>query len=226
MDVLVTGASRGIGAAVAEAFGERGAHVVCCARSEAALEERAEAVRAAGGTATVAVADVRDEEAVFEAVAGAVESGDTGALDVVVATAGVNPTEPGAMPVTEERYGNLDSALATNVRGLFATLREAVAVMPEDGRVLVPSGSVAREPTEGMGAYAVSKAGAEGVVRGFAADTAQAVGLVYPGIVATDVTGGRGRDPESVAGLFVWAATECPAEQLDGEVVDLRDWRG
>ncbi|MFB6297589.1 MAG: SDR family oxidoreductase [Salinirussus sp.] len=221
LSVLVTGASRGLGAAVAEAFGEQGADVTLCARSEPDLAATAEAVRAAGGTATTAAVDVRDEAAVFEAVAEA--AGDP--LDVVVAAAGINPSPPGEMPLTGEWYDNFDDAMATNVRGLFATLREAVAFMPADGRILVPSGSVAREPTEGMGAYAVSKAGAEGVARGFAADADQAVGIVYPGVVATDLTGGMGREPADVAGLFVWAATDCPASELDGEVVDLSDWK-
>ncbi|MEF8863948.1 MAG: SDR family NAD(P)-dependent oxidoreductase, partial [Haloarculaceae archaeon] len=63
--VLVTGASRGIGAAVAEAFGGEGAHVLVCARDEEALDGTAEAVERAGGTATARAVDVRDEDAVF-----------------------------------------------------------------------------------------------------------------------------------------------------------------
>jgi 3-oxoacyl-[acyl-carrier protein] reductase len=221
LTVLITGASGGIGGAVAEAFGERGAHVVVGGRSDSELADTAEAVRAAGGTATVAPADVRDENEFFEALV------DTGAdpIDVLVPAAGVSPDPPGETPLTDESYENFDAALATNVRGLFTTLREGLQFMSDSGRVLVPSGTVAREPKAGMGAYAVSKAGAEGVARGFAADADQTVGVVYPGLVATDLTGGRGRDPESVAGLFTWAATECPAEELDGSVVDLRDWK-
>jgi NAD(P)-dependent dehydrogenase (short-subunit alcohol dehydrogenase family) len=221
LTVLITGASGGIGRAVAAAFGERGAHVVVGARSESALADTAEAVRAAGGTATVAPADIRDENEFFEALA------DTGAapIDVLVAAAGISPNPPGETPLTDESYEHFDAALATNVRGLFATLREGIQFMSDSGRVLVPSGKVARESKEGMGAYAVSKAGAEGVARGFAADADQTVGVVYPGLVATDLTGGRGRDPDSVAELFTWAATECPAEELDGSVVDLRDWK-
>jgi len=115
--------------------------------------------------------------------------------------------------------------MAANVYGLFVTLREAVQFMPPDGRILIPSGSVAREPIEGMGAYSVSKAGAEGIARGFAADAEQTVGIVYPGIVATELTNDKGRDPESVADIFVWAATECPADQLNGDVIDLADWK-
>ena len=221
LTVLVTGASRGIGAAVAEAFGREGARVVACARDEAALAGTERAVERAGGTATVRAVDVRDEDALFLAVADAVD----GDLDVVVPAAATIAGAPGGMPTTEETYEAFDEAMATNARGVFATLREAIAFMPPDGRALVPSGSVAREPEPGMGAYAMSKAAAEGVARGFAADAEQAVGVVDPGLVATDLTGGRGRDPADVAGLFVWAATECPAEELNGGVVGLRDWK-
>jgi NAD(P)-dependent dehydrogenase (short-subunit alcohol dehydrogenase family) len=91
--------------------------------------------------------------------------------------------------------------------------------------VLVPSGSVAREAKPGMGAYAASKAAAEALVRGFAVDTAATVGVVDPGLVATDVSGGRGRDPDEVAPMFLWALRELDAADLDGEVVDLRAWR-
>jgi NAD(P)-dependent dehydrogenase (short-subunit alcohol dehydrogenase family) len=76
-----------------------------------------------------------------------------------------------------------------------------------------------------MGAYAISKAGAEALVRGFATDLDQTVGVVDPGLVATEVTGGQGRDPEDVAPMFLWAATDCPTDDLDGQVVDLRAWK-
>lgn len=221
LTVLVTGASRGIGAAVAEAFGREGAHVLACARDADAIGATAEAVERAGGTATARAVDVRDEDAVFLLLAEAVEAG----LDVAVPAAATISGAPGTTPVTEETYEAFDEAMATNARGVFAVAREAVGFMPPEGRILVPSGSVAREPEPGMGAYAASKAAAEGVARGFAADAEQAVGVVDPGLVATDLTGGRGRDPADVAGLFVWAATECPAEELNGGVVGLRDWK-
>ncbi|MEF8756706.1 MAG: SDR family NAD(P)-dependent oxidoreductase, partial [Halobacteriales archaeon] len=97
--------------------------------------------------------------------------------------------------------------------------------LPSDGRVVVPTGSVARDPPPGMGAYAVSKAGAEAVVRAFAVDVEQTVGCVDPGRVATDLAGGEGRDPDDVAPLFRWAATEAPADDLNGDVIELADWK-
>lgn len=115
--------------------------------------------------------------------------------------------------------------MATNARGVFATLREGLQFMPSDGRVLVPSGSVAREAKPGMGSYAVSKAAAAALARGFAADVEQIVGVVELGLVATPLTDWQGRDPEDVAGLFVWAAMECPAAELDSERVGLKAWK-
>jgi NAD(P)-dependent dehydrogenase (short-subunit alcohol dehydrogenase family) len=72
--------------------------------------------------------------------------------------------------------------------------------------------------------YAPSKAATEALARGFAADVEQAVGVVDPGLVATDLTGKKGRDPAEVAEMFWWTAMECPAEDLDGEIVGLREW--
>ena len=217
--VVVTGASRGLGASVARAFAEAGASVVGCARNQSELERAFEDVSNAEGIE----ADVRDEDHAWGLVDYAAR--EHGEIDVLVANAGVNHGNPGEMALPEESYETFDDTMATNLRGTFATVKEALSRMPADGRVLVPSGSVAREPTGGMGAYAVSKAAAEGLVRGFAADAEQAVGVVDPGTVATEVTGGRGRDPEEVAEMFVWAARDVASENLDGEVLDLKSWK-
>ncbi len=120
--------------------------------------------------------DVREENDVFLALSEAVP----GALDVVVPAAATMPHPPGERPLDEERYDDVRTVLDTDVYGLFAVIRESVQFMAPDGRVLVPSGSVAREPTPGMGAYAVSKAAAEGLARGFAADVDQTAGLGRP----------------------------------------------
>jgi 3-oxoacyl-[acyl-carrier protein] reductase len=220
---VVTGASRGIGAAVARAFGDAGAHVVGCARSEDALEEVVEEVRERGGTATGIRADIRDEWDVERLMDTAAREG--GRIDVVVANAGVYHGDPGQTPLQEESYAAVDDHLRTNVRGVFATVREALPHLAEDARVLVSSGEVAREAQPGYGSYGVSKAAAEALARGFAADLDHAVCVVDPGVVATELTGGQGREPESVAGQFEWAATEATPAEIDGQVVDLRTWR-
>jgi NAD(P)-dependent dehydrogenase (short-subunit alcohol dehydrogenase family) len=217
--VVITGGSRGIGAACVRAFAREGATVVACARDTDPIEtlaaefERVEAVRA----------DVRDEYDVERLMETAARVGGT--VDVVIANAGINHGTPGEMPLDREPYARFDDTLRTNVRGVFATVKEAVPHLADDARILVTSGSIAREAKPGMGAYAISKAGAEALVRGFGTDLDQSVGVVDPGLVATDVTGGQGREADDVAPMFLWAATDCPAEDLDGEIIDLRTWK-
>ncbi|MFB6206393.1 MAG: SDR family NAD(P)-dependent oxidoreductase [Haloglomus sp.] len=224
MNVLITGGSRGIGAAVARRFGADGAHVACCAREEEPLHEVAADVVEAGGAATTQRADVRDEFDVERFAETAAREG--GPLDVVVANAGVYHGDPGQTPLADESYASFDDHVRTNGRGVFATIRESVPHLAEDARVLVPSGSVARDAKPGFGSYAVSKALAEALARQFAADLDATVGVVDPGQVSTELTGdGPGRDPDEVADLFYWAATEAPADELDGGVVDLRAWK-
>jgi hypothetical protein len=63
----------------------------------------------------------------------------------------------------------------------------------------------------------------EGLVRGFGTDLDATAMVVDPGYVATDLSGGKGRDPDDVAPMFVWAASD--ADDVDGEVLDLRAWK-
>ncbi|WP_096395823.1 SDR family oxidoreductase [Halorubrum trapanicum] len=246
LTVAITGATSGIGRAVAEAFVDEGAFVAVSGRDGDAVDRTVAALNGEGdsggdaetpedgdpagdadaerGTAWGDRVDVRDEfdlERFFERVAR-----EAGPVDVAFANAGVFHGAPGESPTTELSYADYDDTMRTNARGVFATITEAVPHLADDARVIVPSGAVAAESKPGMGAYAVSKAAAEAVARGFAADLDATVGVVDPGLVATDLTGKeRARDPESVAPLFVWAATEAPAEDLNGERLGLREWK-
>ena len=234
LTVAITGATSGIGRAVATEFVEAGAFVAVSGRDGDAVDRTVEALNdgeaetgdetTPSGTAWGSRVDVRDEfdlERFFEHVAR-----EAGPVDIVFANAAVFHGAPGENPTDETSYADYDDTMRTNARGVFATLAEAVPHLADDARVIVPSGSVAHESKAGMGAYAVSKAAAEAVARGFAADLDATVGVVDPGLVATDLTGmERARDPESVAPLFVWAATEAPAEELDGERIGLREWK-
>ncbi|RLM48850.1 SDR family NAD(P)-dependent oxidoreductase, partial [Halobellus sp. Atlit-31R] len=143
-----------------------------------------------GGVAEGLRADVRDELDMERLMETAARIG--GDIDVLVANAGINHGTPGEMPLDEESYAAFDDTLRTNVRGVFAAVKEARPHMAADARILVPSGSVARDAEPGMGAYAVSKAAAEALVRQFAADCDQSVCVVDPGLVATDLSGGQG----------------------------------
>lgn len=219
----ITGASRGIGEAIAHEFAQAGAQVIICARETDGIEDVAADITDDGGDALALRADVRDEFDVERFMETAAQEG--GSIDYVIANAGVYHGPTGGTPLSEESYAAFDDHLRTNARGTFATIREALPHLADDARVIVASGSVARESTSGYGSYAVSKAAAEAIARGFATDTDHTVGVVDPGPVATALTGDGKYDPAEAAAQFRWAATEVPAEQLDGAVLDREDWQ-
>jgi len=221
--VVVTGASRGIGRAVAVDLADAGAHVVVCARDSDTLADVTAEVTDRGGSATAVRADVRDEYDVERLMEEATQV--SGGIDAVVANAAVYHGDAGTTPLSTESYAAFDNHLRTNTRGVFATLREALPHLTDDGRAVVTSGIVARDHVEGFGSYAVSKAAAEAVARGFAADTDHVVGVIDPGQVATDLSGARGHDPADVAPQFRWALSDAPADLVDGEIIDRGDWR-
>ncbi|RLM88149.1 SDR family oxidoreductase [Halobellus sp. Atlit-38R] len=233
--VLVTGASRGIGRALLAAFAAEGAAVVGCARDADALDdaladarEAASAASENGSASTATVegvrADVREESDVAHLVDVADDTGERDGIDVVVANAGVKHAASGEAPIHEEPYDRFDDTIRTNLRGVFATAKEALDRMPNDGRILVPSGAIAVDYDPGMGAYAVSKGAVESLVRQLAVDVEQTATIVDPGLVDTDLSAPGGRDPTEVAQMFVWAATEATPAEIDGERVDLKTW--
>ena len=218
--VLVTGGTRGIGGATVRRLAGAGAHVVTCGRDRDALDELAGEVEGV----TVQRADVRDEYDVERLVETAAREGD--GIDAVVANAGVYHGVSGETPLAEESYAAFDDHLRTNARGAFATIREATPHLTDDARAVVLSGRIARDPGAGFGSYAVSKAATEAAARQFAAELSVPVGVVDPGAVATDLTGGRGTDPERAADLVHWALVEAAPDTLDGAVVDRGTIRG
>ncbi|NHN59586.1 MULTISPECIES: SDR family NAD(P)-dependent oxidoreductase [Halorussus] len=224
LTAVVTGASRGIGEAVARRFAAEGARVVACAREEDALDAAVDDIAGEGGDIEGMRADVRDEYDVERLMETAARRSDDG-IDVAVACAGVYHGDPGETPLADDAYSAFDDSFRTNARGVFAAVKEALPHLADGARVLVPSGAVARDAQSGYGSYAVSKAAAEAVVRQFAVEVDPVVAVVDPGTVATDLTGGRGRDPGDAADLVFWAATDAPAEDLDGGVVGLKEFQ-
>ena len=223
---VVTGASRGVGEAVARRFAAEGVHVVACARDGDELDAVVEGISSEGGTATALRADVRDEYDVERLMEAAARGGERGGIDCLVANAGVYHGTPGETPLAEEAYSGFDDTLRVNVRGVFAAIREAVPHLNEGARAFVPSGGVARNAAPGFGSYGVSKAAAEAVARQFAAELDAPVGVLDLGQVETELTNFmKGREPTDVAPMFWWAATAADAETVDGEVVGLREWK-
>ena len=220
---VVTGASRGIGEAVARTLAAAGVHVVVCARNADDIQAVADDIEAEGGAVTAVRADVRDQFDVERLVERAAKVGGT--IDALVPNAGIYHGNPGETPLSEESYAAFDDHMRTNARGVFATVREAVPHMAADARIVVPTGAVAREGFPGYGSYAVSKAAAEAIVRGFAVDLAVPIGAVDPGQVSTGLSGDGGRDPQTVAEMVRWALQDLSADELNGQILTWSEFR-
>jgi NAD(P)-dependent dehydrogenase (short-subunit alcohol dehydrogenase family) len=158
---LVTGASRGIGAATAEALAAAGAHVVLTARDAKALEGIEERIFAAGGSATIAPVDLADPDGIARLAAALAER--WGKLDVLVHCAAVLPD---LTPVTQIDQTALSKALTTNVLAIQALLARFDPLLrgSADPRLIHLTTSVTTRPRAYWGAYAASKAAGEVLV--------------------------------------------------------------
>ena len=182
---LVTGASRGIGRAVAIGLAREGAHVVLLARTVGGLEEVDDEIRAFGGTATLVNLDLRQSDKVD--ALGPTLYQRWGKLDILVANAGVlGPLSPLAHITGDAWNEVIEINLTANwrlIRSLDPVLRRADAARA----VFVSSGAAAAKSAY-WGPYAVSKAGLEALVKTYAhevASTAIKVNLLNPGPVRT-----------------------------------------
>lgn len=227
---LVTGASRGLGAAVAKRFAAEGAHVIATARTVGGLEEIDDAIRAAGGSATLVPLDLRDGPGI-DRLGGKVAE-RWGKLDILVGNAGVLGTMGPLSHLDPKVWAEtMDINVTANwrlVRTFDSLLRASDA-----GRAIFTSslaGSIARSY---WGVYAVSKAALEMMALTYAAEvgkTALKVNLVDPGATRTGMRAAAmpGEDPETlpapeeVAALFVELAETRYAGH--GEVVRYREW--
>lgn len=186
--IIVTGASRGLGAALAHAFAAEGANVALLARgAEAARAKAMELKKALGVDAVGRECDIRDwrrVEAVLHEIAERF-----GRLDLVVNNAGVL----GAMATIPDYPMDMwEPTIATNLSGAFYVSRVAAAHMRQHGggRIVFVGSSVGHTPRETWGAYAVSKYGVEGLMRLMAAETPTThvtVCSVNPGGTATEM---------------------------------------
>ncbi|MEO1460084.1 MAG: SDR family NAD(P)-dependent oxidoreductase, partial [Pseudomonadota bacterium] len=153
---LVTGASRGIGAATARVLAAAGAAVVLAARSEREIAAEAEAIRAAGGEARAVACDVADRASVDAAVAAAEALGP---LEILVNNAGM--IEPIA-PLAESDPEAWTRAIDVNLKGVYHGMRAAIPVMKAagGGTIITTSSGAAVSALEGWSHYCSSKAGA------------------------------------------------------------------
>ena len=192
---IVTGASRGIGAAIAERLASDGFTVVNnYSGDDASADALARKIEAAGGKARTAKADVSDPGAVarmFDAAEAAF-----GGIDVLVNNAGIMPLSR----IADADDAHFDRIVAVNLKGTFNTLREAAKRLRNDGRIVNFSTSVVGTKLETYGVYVATKAGVEMLTAVLAKELrgrSISVNAVAPGPTATDLFL-KGKSPELI----------------------------
>jgi NAD(P)-dependent dehydrogenase (short-subunit alcohol dehydrogenase family) len=215
---LVTGASRGIGAATAEALANAGAHVILTARTAQALEQVEEKIDAAGGTATIAPLDLNDAENIKKLAQAVAER--WGSLDILV----LNAAMLGSLsPVEHLDPKELEKVFKLNVlanQALIAAF-DPLLRRADMAEVIGITSSVGEEPRAFWGGYGASKAAFDTLLGAYADETAHAgrlrVQIVDPGATRTRMRqlAFPGEEPESVKAPEVVAS--AIVEQLRGD---------
>jgi NAD(P)-dependent dehydrogenase (short-subunit alcohol dehydrogenase family) len=222
---LVTGASRGIGAAVAKRYAAEGAHVVLAARTVGGLEETDDAIRAAGGAATLVPLDLAEGVKIDELGARLYER--FGKLDVLVGNAG---TLGVLTPLTHMDPPVWQTVMDVNLTANWRLLRSMDPLLrrSDAGRAIFVTSGAARGVFPFWGAYAVSKAALEMLVRTYAAEVAEfgvKANVVDPGVVRTTMRAQAfpGEDPmtlpppEAITEIFLSLAE--PSCRRNGQIV-------
>ena len=183
---LVTGASRGIGKAIAVRLASRGAKVACVATAAERCADTVALCEGAGGSAAAYGVDVADTSAVAELVASVHK--ELGGLDVLVNNAGITRDQI-LLRMSEQDF---DAVIATNLKGTWNFVRAAARpLMKSGGRVINIASVVGLIGNPGQANYAASKAGILGLTRSVAKELASrgvCVNAVLPGFIATDMT--------------------------------------
>jgi 3-oxoacyl-[acyl-carrier protein] reductase len=183
---IVTGASRGIGRAIAAMMAAQGATVVAAARGDNAAATVAEIV-AAGGKAETASADVSEASAIDALVAGTLER--HGRIDILVNNAGITRDQL----MLRMKRDDWDAVIATNLTAAFGLTQAVLKPMirQRGGRIVCISSVVGQSGNAGQANYAASKAGLIGFAKAVASEVASrniTVNVVAPGLIETDMT--------------------------------------
>jgi NAD(P)-dependent dehydrogenase (short-subunit alcohol dehydrogenase family) len=208
---LVTGASRGIGAATAKALAAAGAHVILVARKVKALEAVEDEIHALGGTSTIAPVDLTEPEAVTR-LASAI-AGRWPRLDIMVLAAAYLPE---LTPASQMEPKQFNQALLTNVVATQALIAgfDPLLRAAEAGRIIGLTSSVGSAPRPYWGAYSATKAAFENLLETYAAEVERLsplrVAIIDPGATRTEMRARAypGEDPATVK------APEVVAERL------------
>ena len=209
--VVVTGASRGLGALLAHAFSAAGASVALVARTERSLKAVADALP---GPSLVCSGDVTDED-FNEAVVDTTVS-EWGGIDAWICNAGISPVVANPRDTDPSVWRQV---LEVNLTGAFLGARAAARGMPDGGRLIFTGSVLGERPRKGLAAYSASKAGLVGLAKGLALDLAPAgitVNVVAPGWFDSPLVDGWTSNPELSA-----AITGHTAQQRWGAPTDL-----
>jgi NAD(P)-dependent dehydrogenase (short-subunit alcohol dehydrogenase family) len=236
---FVTGASRGIGEAIARRFAAEGARVALAARSRADCERIAGDLREAGADAVALTCDVTDRASISAAVGAAASR--FGTIDILVNNAGLG----GPTPLSDPDDSRWDAIVAANLTGVFRVTREAAPRLADGGRIINLSSVLGRFGVPGFSAYCATKHGVIGMTRALALELAPrgiTVNAICPGWVETemardgwrrigegDVDEGRNAaarmaplkrvlQPEEIAGLAAYLASD-DARSVTGQAI-------
>jgi len=186
---VVTGASRGIGEAIARALAEQGRHVVLVARNEDKLNAVREAIEAAGGSATVKTCDVSEPTSITAMIESVAD--EFGRLDILVNNAGIT-RDTLILRMSDAQF---DEVVNTNLKSAFVACRAAAKPMMRGkwGRIINISSVAGLVGNAGQANYAASKAGLIGLTKSIAKELAGkniTANVVAPGFIETDMTEG------------------------------------
>ncbi len=224
---LVTGASRGIGEAVAKALAQQGAHVVVSSRKLNGCEAVAQEINAAGGSAEAFACHIGDLEQIKTIVAHVQST--HGKIDILVNNAATNPYFG---PILDTDVRAFEKTVDVNIRGYFYMSVEAARLMREQGSgAIVNVASVnAQIPALGQGIYSMTKAAVVSMTQAFAKECAQyniRVNALLPGLTDTKFAAaivhnkdmlnevnkgipvGRAAQPEEMAGAVVYLVSDA-----------------